>query len=68
MHATITGTVEYREGEGPMITIPRGPCDVEEGEDDVTLAWRDGDTRGSTALPADEFRRYVAAGAIRLGS
>jgi hypothetical protein len=64
--ARITGTVEYREGDGPMIEIPRGPCEVEPGEDDVTIGWADGATRGSTAIPAAEFRRYVDDGSIRL--
>jgi hypothetical protein len=65
-NARITGHVEYREGDGPMIAIPRGPCDVEQGEQDVTIAWSDGDTRGSTAMPRFEFERYVERGAIAL--
>ncbi|MGE5116175.1 MAG: hypothetical protein ACM3N6_06730 [Betaproteobacteria bacterium] len=64
--ARITGTVEYREGDGPMIAIPLGPCEVEEGENDMTISWTEGDTRGSTAIPLDDFRRFVAGGAIRL--
>lgn len=65
--ARIVGKVEYREGDGPNITIPIGPCSVEQGIDDVTIAWTDGDTHGSTAIPLADFRRYVAKGAIQVG-
>jgi hypothetical protein len=67
-HARIVGTVEYREGDGPTLPIPLGPCEFEEGIDDVTLAWSDGETHGSTAMPRDDFRRYVNEGAIQLGA
>jgi len=64
--ARITGKVEYREGDGPMIAIPVGPCEVQESDQDVTLSWVDGDTHGSAAIPLSEFRRYVARKAIQL--
>ena len=64
--ARITGEVVYREGDGPNITIPSGPCEFEETAQDVTLSWVDGDTRGSTAIPLADFKRYVATRAIQL--
>lgn len=67
-HARIIGQVEYREGDGPTMPIPLGPCEVEEGIDDVTLAWSDGETHGSTAMPLSDFRRYVDDGKIVLGA
>jgi hypothetical protein len=64
--ARITGKVEYREGDGPMIVIRPGPCEVEEGDLDVTISWVDGETHGSTAIPKPDFERYVARKAIEL--
>ena len=62
----IHGTVEYREGDGPMIAIRRGAVGVQLTNTDATLSWDDGDTRGSAAMPIGIFRNYVARGAIKL--
>jgi hypothetical protein len=64
--ARITGKVEYREGDGPNITIRPGPCEVEETAMDATISWSDGDSHGSAAMPIADFRRYVATRAIRV--
>jgi hypothetical protein len=58
--ARIVGNVTYREGDGPAIAIRPGPCEIVESEQDVTISWTDGDTRGSTAIPLSDFKRYVA--------
>jgi hypothetical protein len=65
-HARITGIVEYREGDGAPIVIRRGPCEVQETEQDVTLSWSDGDTHGSAAMPRSEFERFVKSHAIEV--
>jgi hypothetical protein len=65
-NASIEGTVEYREGDGPNITIRPGPCVVDETAQDATISWTDGDTNGSAAMPIDDYRRYVHNKAIRL--
>jgi hypothetical protein len=62
--AHITGKVEYREGDGQPLTIPKGPCEIEETPLDVTLSWLDGDTLGSTAIPLSDFKRYLELRAI----
>ena len=62
----IVGRVTYREGDGPEIVIREGPCEITVTALDVTLAWTDGDTHGSTALPLAEYTRYVTTGAIEL--
>ena len=62
--AHITGKVEYREGDGASILIPKGPVEVEETPLDVTLSWTDGDTHGSAAMPVSDFKRYVTTRAI----
>lgn len=64
--AHITGKVEYREGDGPNITIRPGPCEVEETELDATISWTDGESRGSAAMPLADYRRYVASKAIQI--
>jgi hypothetical protein len=64
--ARIIGLVEYREGDGPNITIRPGPVELEVTELDVTISWTDGDTQGSAAIPITEYRRYRAAKAIEL--
>jgi hypothetical protein len=65
-NAQVTGKVEYREGDGPNITIRRGPVEVQTTPSDATLSWTDGETRGSAAMPIADFRRYVAKGMIQL--
>ena len=66
MHATITGKVEYREGDGPNITIRPGSCEVEETALDATISWSDGESHGSASMPIDDFRRYLASKAIQI--
>jgi hypothetical protein len=64
--ARITSLVEYREGDGANMTIPLGPCEVDETAMDVTISWSDGATRGSAAMPLADFRRFVASHAIEI--
>lgn len=64
--AQITGTVEYREGDGANITIRRGPCEVQETAMDATISWTDGDSHGSAAMPLTDYRRYIASKAIQI--
>ncbi len=65
-NARITGLVQYREGDGPSITIRPGPCQVDETAQDATVSWIDGDTRGAAAMPLSDYRRYVASKAIQI--
>ena len=65
--ARITGTVEYREGDGANITIRPGPCEVDETALDATISWTEGDSHGSAALPIANYRQYLASGAIQVG-
>ena len=62
--ANIVGLVEYREGEGMPITIPKGAAVVEATSSDVTISWTEGASSGSAAMPLADFCRYVAHGAI----
>lgn len=62
----VKGTVSYREGDGVMMEIPLGPCEVTIGELDVTLSWTEDDVRGSTAIPKGDFDQFVSSGALVL--
>lgn len=64
--ARITGQVEYREGEGPSLPIRPGLVQYDEGDDDITLSWHDGDYRGSTAMPRADWQRFVDSHDIEL--
>jgi hypothetical protein len=65
--ATIRGTVEYRLGDGPLCSVPKGPVEVETAGNDVTLSWGNDETRQSAAIPASDFSRYVAGKDIVIG-
>lgn len=66
--AQIIGTVEYRDGDGPLLTIRKGPVEVSTTEQDATLSWKEdgGEVHSSTSMPIADFERCVAEGAIRL--
>lgn len=57
--AIIVGDVEYRLGEGPKCTIPKGPVELQHTDFDVTLSWITDGERQAAAMPNMEFRRYV---------
>lgn len=63
--ASIAGVVGYREGDGPSITMPQGPCEVDETAQDATISWVEGPSHGSAAMPYTGFRRYLLSRAIR---
>jgi hypothetical protein len=64
--ARIRGEVQYREGDGPQMTIRPGPVEIVETPQDVTISWVDGNTRNSAAMPASDFKRYVKMKAIEI--
>jgi hypothetical protein len=66
--ARITGVVEYREGDGALIAIPVGDCEVHEGELDITISWHDDDSTGSAAIPIPDYTRLVGEKKIELMS
>jgi hypothetical protein len=64
--AHILGTVEVRQGDGPMQAIRPGPVDVQTTDTDATLSWTEGDTHGAVAMPLTDFKRHIAKGTIRM--
>jgi 2-methylisocitrate lyase-like PEP mutase family enzyme len=65
-HANITGKVEYRDGEGPLLTVPHGAVEVETSSVDAILTWSDGNSTGVAAMPVANFCQYVADGVISI--
>jgi hypothetical protein len=66
LNGMVKGMVTYREGDGVMLKIPQGPCEMEIEDLDITLTWLDGDVHGSTAMPKSDFEQYVANGDLEL--
>ena len=71
MKARVVGEVFYREGDGPLLPVPRGAIDVETTGQDAVLSWtqaggeNDGEVSANVALPLTDYRRHVAEGAIQ---
>jgi hypothetical protein len=65
--AIIRGEVSFRAGDGVLLPVPPGPVEIDMAEDSVTLGWvASNGSLGSTAIPRDEYDRYVSEGKIRL--
>jgi hypothetical protein len=64
----VVGDVTYREGDGVEIKIPRGEVEIVRTPLDATISWTDGATRGSTAIPLADLKRYVDSGALVVGA
>ena len=62
--AHIIAQVDYRAGDGPLRTIPRGIVEVETSAMDAVLTWKDGQAHAVAAMPVANFCQYVADGAI----
>lgn len=62
----IIGTVTYREGDGVEMEVPKGPCQIEVTDLDVTLSWAEGESHGSAAISLQDYRRFVAEGALKV--
>lgn len=63
-NANVTGEVEYRAGDGPLIQIPKGPVEVNLSFDSAVISWGDGGNPQITAIPIAEYERYVREGKI----
>lgn len=63
-NANVTGDVEYRAGDGPLILIPQGPIEVELAPDSAVLSWGDAGNIQTAAIPLAEYQRYLDGGVI----
>ena len=64
MRGRVVGHVTYAEGDGPKLPIPPGPCEITVTAQDATISWAEGDLRGSTAMPIDQYKAYLGRGEI----
>jgi 2-methylisocitrate lyase-like PEP mutase family enzyme len=62
--AHVIEEVDYRVGEGPLRTIPRGIVEVETTAMDAVITWQEGATHAIAAMPVANFCQYVADFAI----
>ena len=71
MNARVVSEVLFREGDGPLLPIPRGAVEVETTGQDAVISWtqsggeNDGEVSAHAALPLTDYRRHVAEGAIQ---
>jgi hypothetical protein len=65
--AQVIGTVQFREGDGPMMVIRPGAVEVEVDRSDVTISWVEGETHGVAAIPLADYKRYVDSGQLVVG-
>ena len=63
-NAKVTGDVEYRAGDGPLILIPPGPIEVQLAPDSAVLSWGDDGNMQTAAIPLSEYQRYLSEGVI----
>jgi len=66
--ARITSKVEFRAGDGPLLEIPEGDCQVIVDGDSAVLTWTDDGQPLTAAIPKIEFDRFIESGAIVLGA
>lgn len=66
LNGQVNGTVSYREGDGVLMEIPHGACEIDTGELDVTLTWFEGDVHCLTAMPKSDYEQYLANGDLVL--
>lgn len=66
--ARITASVEFRAGDGPLLTIPEGTCQIIIDGDSAVLTWLEDGQPLTAAIPKIEFDRFIASGAIVLGA
>lgn len=64
LQGRVVEAVSYREGEGMMLQIPPGPCEIDPGDIDVTITWVEDGVHGSTAIPRGDYDAHIASGAM----
>ncbi|RZI60077.1 MAG: hypothetical protein EOP14_02685 [Pseudomonas sp.] len=62
--ATVKGLVQYRAGDGPLMDIPEGPIEVELAADSAVVSWTHEEESLNTAIPLQDYERYVSEGVI----
>jgi hypothetical protein len=71
--ARIRGEVCFRAGDGPLMTIPPGPVEIDVGDDSVTLGWNAATTAWApppspaTIRPLPQGRQHPPASRVKAG-
>ncbi|MDQ0608443.1 hypothetical protein QF040_001280 [Variovorax sp. W2I14] len=65
--ARIVAPVEFRAGDGPLLEIREGECQVIVEGDSAVLTWTEDGQPLTAAIPKIEFDRFIESGAIVLG-
>lgn len=68
INARIASQVEFRAGDGPLLEIPEGNCQVIIDGDSAVLTWTEDGQPLTAAIPRIEFDRFIESGAIVLGA
>jgi hypothetical protein len=67
INARIAAPVEFRAGDGPLLQIPEGNCQIIVDGDAAVLTWTEDGQPLTAAIPKIEFDRFIESGAIVLG-
>jgi hypothetical protein len=63
-NARISGCVEFRAGDGPMMRIPEGPVHIVLAEDSAVIHWEEEGAALNTAIPRIDYEEHAQAGRI----
>lgn len=63
-HALAREGMAYREGDGPEIQIPPGPCELVITAADVTITWERDGVRGAAAIPLADYHLRIQEGVL----
>jgi len=63
-NSRISGVVEYRAGDGPMLRIPEGPCHIDMADDSAVIHWEEEGEPMNAAIPLAEYERFVDEGKV----
>ncbi|SFM81598.1 hypothetical protein [Variovorax sp. OV329] len=63
-NAHIRGPVEFRAGDGPLVSIPQGPVQIVLAADSAVIHWHDGNAALNAAIPLADYLEHVEEGRI----
>ena len=63
--ARVTGRLEFRAGDGPMITIePDAQLELERAPQSMVMSWQEDGQPMNAAIPLVQFNEYLEKGLI----
>ena len=65
--ARVRGRLEFRAGDGPMITIePDAQLELERAPQSMVMSWQEEGQPMNAAIPLVQFNEYIEAGLIAI--